>query len=132
MEKVIRIYLIIISLIVVFFILGIFIFRPVPIVEEKDAITVTGIVVGVFEGGVNDVFFKLRGDNVRYYVNRGTELGLNVDSLKRKLVGNQVVFKYPDYWTPLDWNNKIRHLSKVEFNNEVLFNELRGSKQMKQ
>ena len=106
-------------------IFGVLSLRPVPIVKEKDAITVEGIVVGVFEGGVNDVFFRLREDNVRYYVNRGTELGLNVDSLKKKLIGNQVVFKYPDYWTPLDWNNKIRHLSKVEFNGEIIFNELR-------
>jgi len=125
MKKVIRIYVIIASLVVVFFILGLYFFRPVPIVEEKDAITVTGIVVDIYEAGVKDVVFRLSGDKVIYYVNRGLEQGLNIDSLKRKLVGNQAVFKYPDYWSPLDRGNKIRHLSKVEFNNEVLFNELR-------
>jgi len=106
-------------------ILAVLVLRPVPIVEEKDAIMVKGVVVGVYDGGVNDVFFRLSGDNVRYYINRGTELGLNIDSLKKKLIGNQVVLKFPDYWTPLDWNNKIRHLSKVEFDKEVIFNELR-------
>ena len=110
---------------VAFLILGILCLRPVPIVEEKDAITVEGVVVGVYETGANDVFFKLNEDDVRYYVNRGTELGLNVDNLREKLIGNQVVLKYPNYWTPLDWNNKIRHLSKIEFNNEIIFNELR-------
>jgi len=34
--------------------------------------------------------------------------------------------KYPKYWTPLDWNDKIKHISKVEFNNEILFNELKA------
>ena len=125
MKKVIRIYVITVSMVVAFIILGLYFFRPVPIVEEKDAITVTGVVVDIYEAGVKDVVFKLSGDNVTYYVNRGLEQGLNIDSLKRKLVGNQVVFKYPDYWTPLDRDKKSRHLSKIEFNNEVLFNELR-------
>ena len=125
MKKVIRIYVITVSMVVAFFISGLYFFRPVPIVEEKDAITVTGIVVDIYEAGVKDVVFRLSGDKVIYYVNRGLEQGLNIDSLKRKLVGNQAVFKYPDYWSPLDRGNKIRHLSKVEFNNEVLFNELR-------
>ena len=125
MKKVIRIYIVAASLVVVFFILGLYFFRPVPIVEEKDAITVTGIVVDIYEAGVKDVVFKLSGDNVTYYVNRGIEQGLNIDSLKRKLVGNQVMLKYPDFRSPLGKDNKIRHLSKVEFNNEVIFNELR-------
>jgi len=125
MKKIIRFYLIAVSLAIVLFALGLYFFRPVPIVKEKDAITVTGIVVDIFEAGVKDVVFKLNGDNVIYYVNRGLEHGLNIDSLKAKLVGNQVTLKYPDYWTPLDKDKKTRHLSKVEFNNEVLFNELR-------
>ena len=106
-------------------ILSILCFQPVPVVKGKNAITVKGVIVDVYEGGVNDVVFKLDGDNVSYYVNRGTEFGLNVESLKKKLIGNQVMLKYPDYWTPLDWNNKSRHLSKVEFNDEIIFNELR-------
>ena len=33
--------------------------------------------------------------------------------------------KYPKYWTPLDWNNSVRHISKVEFDEEIIFNELK-------
>lgn len=33
---------------------------------------------------------------------------------------------YPKYWTPLDWNNKTIHLSKVEIGTEILFNELKN------
>ena len=62
----------------------------------------------------------------RFYINRGLENGLELNNLKEKLIGNSIVVKYPKYWTPLDWNDKIKHISKVEFNNEILFNELKG------
>ena len=106
-------------------VIGFLVFRPIPIVEEKDAITVKGIVVDIYDAGLGDVVFKLRENNTNYYINRGLERGLNVDSLKGKLIGSQVVFKYPNYWTPLDKEKTSRHISKVEFNNEVIFNELR-------
>ena len=57
---------------------------------------------------------------------RGLEAGLVLDDLKAKLIGHEVVIKYPKYWTPLDWNNSIRHLSKLEFKDEVIFDELKG------
>ena len=114
-----------ISLGFLFIILCALIFRPVPIVEERKAIAIEGIVVDVIDGGNSDVFIRLKDDNRRYYVNRGLDAGLNVNDLKNKLVKNKVVLKYPKYWTPLDWNNKIRHISKVEFGNEVLYNELK-------
>ncbi|NRB64696.1 MAG: hypothetical protein HRU40_16990, partial [Saprospiraceae bacterium] len=46
-------------------------------------------------------------------------------NLRKKLIGNAIIVKYPKYWTPLDWNNSIRHISKVEFKDEVIFNELK-------
>ena len=106
-------------------ILGFLIIKPVPIVAEEKAVVVQGLVVDIFEGGVKDVVFKLNDDNSSYYINRGLEYGLIIEDFKEKLVGNQVILKYPQYWTPLDWNNKIRHISKLEFNDEVLFNEFR-------
>ena len=106
-------------------ILGFLIIKPVPIVAEEKAVVVQGLVVDIFEGGVKDVVFKLNDGNSSYYINRGLEHGLIIEDLKEKLVGNHVILKYPKYWTPLDWNNKTRHISKVEFNDEVLFNEFR-------
>ena len=113
----------------IFFVIAVLILRPVPIVSEDKAIIETGVVKLIFEGGVNDVVFKLEDNNKRYYINRGLESGLTIKGLREKLIGEEVVFKYPRYWTPLDWNNEIRHLSKVEFNNEVIFNELKPAKQ---
>jgi hypothetical protein len=114
-----------ITLGVIVFIIGLLIFRPVPIVKEDRAIAVKGTVMSIYEGGVKDVVFKLKDNHVKYYINRGLENGLELNTLKEKLIGNEVVIKYPKYWTPLDWNNEIRHLSKLEFGDEVIFNELK-------
>jgi hypothetical protein len=107
------------------FIIGIAIFRPVPIVAESKAIVQTGVVDHIYEGGENDVVIRLQGHQRRYYINRGLENGLEIQNLRDRLIGNEVVIKYPKYWTPLDWNNTIRHMSKLEFEGEVLFNELK-------
>ena len=106
------------------FVAVILIFWPVPIVSEDKAVVVEGVVSNIYERGVKDIVFRLKGDNTAYYINRGLEHGLTIEDLKEKLVGNHVMLKYPKYWTPLDWNNKNRHISKLEFNSDVLFNEL--------
>ena len=49
---------------------------------------------------------------------------ISPEDLENKLIGQVVTMKYPKYWTPLDWNNSIRHISKLEFRDKVLFNEL--------
>lgn len=105
------------------FFLGVLVLRPVPIVEEHEAITTSGIVEKIAEMGDQDIFFKLKNDHRRYYINRGLERGLELSELESSLIGNQVTLKYPKYWTPLDWNNNIRHISKLEKDNQVIFTE---------
>lgn len=102
------------------------IFRPVPIVSESNAISEIGIVKEIYSNKGNDVIFVMENTDRRFYINRGLENGLELNNLKEKLIANSIVVKYPKYWTPLDWNDKIKHISKVEFNNEILFNELKG------
>lgn len=116
---------ILLSLFALFLIVAVSIFRPVPIVRESKAIVVNGYITDIYEGGTNDIVFKIKDDNRRFYINRGLESGLTIGKLKEQLIGNKVTFKYPKYWTPLDWNNQIRHISKLEYNTQVLFSELR-------
>ena len=99
--------------------------RPVPIVPESEAITVKGKVKSIFEGGVKDVVFVLEDQASRFYINRGLENGLNLNDLQNRLVGKEVIIKYPSYWTPFDANKRIRHLSKLEVDGEVIFDELK-------
>ena len=117
-----------VSLILIFSIIALLIFRPVPIVFESKAISEIGIVKEIYSNKGNDVIFIMLNTDRKFYINRGLENGLELNNLKEKLIGNSIVMKYPKYWTPLDWNNSIRHISKVEFKNEIIFNELKADK----
>ena len=107
-----------------FFILLIFAFKPVPIPAEANCKVMEGTVSKVFEGGEKDVVFLLHENDVAYYINRGLELGLTLESLRYQLKGKKVTIKYPKYWTPLDPYNKTRHISKLESDGEVIFTEV--------
>ena len=111
--------------IIFLFLVAILIFRPVPIVQEENALVVTGVVEKIKLTEGNDFVFKLKNNPVKYYINRGIEAGLDYDDFEQKVKNKKIVVKYPSYWTPLDWNNSIRHISKVEIDGEVLFNELK-------
>jgi hypothetical protein len=124
MKKIAKIILITFSLTIL--IIAVLIFRPVPIVSENKAISENGIVTEIYTNKGNDIVFILENTKRRFYINRGLENGLELNNLKQKLIGNPIVVKYPKYWTPLDWNNSVRHISKVEYNGEILFNELKA------
>ena len=115
-----------VSFILIVSIIAVLIFRPVPIVSESKAISEIGIVKEIYSNKGNDVIFVMLNTDRKFYINRGLENGLKLNNLKEKLIGKSIVMKYPKYWTPLDWNNSIRHLSKVEFKNEIIFNELKA------
>ena len=115
-----------VSFILIVSIIAVLIFRPVPIVSESKAISEIGIVKEIYSNKGNDVIFVMLNTDRKFYINRGLENGLELNNLKEKLIGNSIVMKYPKYWTPLDWNNSIRHISKVEFKNEIIFNELKA------
>ena len=117
-----------VSFILIVLIIAVLIFRPVPIVSESKAISEIGIVKEIYSNKGNDVIFVMLNTDRKFYINRGLENGLELNNLKEKLIGNSIVMKYPKYWTPLDWNNSIRHISKVEFKNEIIFNELKADK----
>lgn len=123
MKKIAKVILISFSLIIL--IIAVLIFRPVPIVTEDKTISENGIVSEIYSNKGNDVIFVMENTERRFYINRGLENGLELNNLKEKLIGNSIVVKYPKYWTPLDWNNSVRHISKVEFNDEIVFNELK-------
>jgi hypothetical protein len=108
----------------VFIAVGISIFRPVPIPAEKDCLSLKGTVREVYEGGVNDVVFRLQGLDKEFYINRGLERGLDLKKLRADLTNKEIVIKYPEYWTPLDPGNSLRHISKIECEGMTVFTEI--------
>lgn len=103
---------------------AIFVLRPVPVPDEKDCISLTGTVTNIYEEGIHDVVFRLSGQEQIFYVNRGLERGLKLEDLRASLTNQEVVIKYPRYWTPLDPSNQTRHISKIEHKGETVFSEL--------
>jgi hypothetical protein len=102
--------------------LAVLVLRPI-IPSEGDSIRVEGFVSSVFEGGVKDACFRLKGDNANYYINRGLENGLFLDSLKQRLLNQRISIFYADHWTPLDPEHRSRHITRLEYGSEVLYSE---------
>ena len=99
--------------------------QPVPSVNEGKALSKTGIVHAIYEAGEKDVVFELKQEQQKFYINRGLENGLELVDLQNRLIGKEVTFKFPKYWTPLDWNNSIRSVLKIETKDEVIFDKNR-------
>ena len=93
----------------------------VPVLPEKDLTTITGKAISVFEGGVKDVCIRLEGNPNVYYINRGLESGLELESLKKALINNIVTIKYPEHWL----TNKAQtiHLSILLSEGMTFYNE---------
>ncbi len=109
-------------LITILMILAAMALKPLAIGKEEKAISISGVISQVYEAGEKDVVFILDNSPKKYYINRGLENGLELDNLQ-KLINQEVTIKYPKYWTPLDWNNSIRHLSKLEQAEFVIYTE---------
>ena len=119
-----KIHLTIAAAIGLFVLLAAFTLRPVPTPAEKDCLITKGNVADIYEDGVNDVVFVLKGHKETYYINRGLEQGLNLAKLKKELKGKEITIKYPDYWSPLNPGKSIRHISKVEYAGTTIFSEI--------
>ena len=100
------------------------VFTPVPIPDEGECLVDSGVVTNIYESGSKDITLILSGHRKRYYINRGLERGLQLNEVGTALLGRKVVIKYPDYWTPLDPKNSIRHVSKSELDGQTIFTEL--------
>lgn len=99
--------------------------RPVPVpTTETDCIVASGTVSAIYESGTRDIAFRLKESEKVFYINRGLNAGLMLDTLRNKLMDRRVVFKYPRYWTPLDPGSSTRHVSKVEFEGKTIYSEL--------
>lgn len=112
-------------IIVVFLAFVLLVFTPVPIVAEHDAIVEYVIVEKIYGNKTQDIYIRLKDNYCRFYINRGLDAGFELSDLKEKLLGQEVEIKYPKYWTPLDWNNQTKHISKLSVEQTVVYNELR-------
>ena len=76
--------------------------------------TITDTVTGVFEGGVKDAVFSFR-HHKSYYINRGLENGLDIDTLIKHVVNRPVTISYA---------SPTNHINHFVLDGKVLFSEL--------
>jgi hypothetical protein len=90
----------------------------VPIPAEKDCLVVRGVVKSIYEAGDKDVVFQLKDQKNTFYINRGLESGLDLQTLKADLLNKEVLIKYPDHFSS-------GHISKIEAAGKIIYSELK-------
>jgi len=100
--------------------------RPVPSPSLQNSTKVTGKLIALEEsGGPGDVIMQLENNDVTFYINRGTERGVNPTIFQEQLLNQTITIYHAKHWTPLDPLNKTRHVYRIEFNDEILYDEIK-------
>ena len=109
-----------------FFLMAVLILSPIPSATHDNCVAIIGQVEKVIEGeGENDFVIFLKDDNSYYYVNRGLERGLDLKTLQEQLVGQSITLHYVKHWSPLDPQNQSRHIARLDFDGEYVYNEIK-------
>lgn len=86
--------------------------------SQDNCLQVAGTVEAVTESTSYDVSFKLKDDPAIYYVNRGLERGLELISLKKDLIGQDI-----NLWHAQSWQSTSLHIAHIEVGEEVVYSE---------
>ncbi len=113
-----------ITLFIAFLVLFWITFRPISDVQQDDVIQIEGMVTNIYPGSGNDIYFKLEKIERPFYINRGIELGLYLDSLNNTVLNKRVILHTIKRWTPLTTDGVHPHISKLVVDEKVIFNEI--------
>ena len=102
----------------------IMILRPIPKGTFENCTEVSGKLIRLGTAGINDITFILDGDQHIYYINRGLEKDLTLAQLKSDLLNRTIKLYYVNHWTPLDWNSRVRHIARLEYSSQTIYNEM--------
>jgi hypothetical protein len=97
--------------------------RPVPAPNRSNTRYVEGIVSEVYEGdGENDIVIKLSDQAGSFYINRGLEKNLEIQSLQSELLGEKIELVYISHWTPREMP---RHIAEISKNSKIIYTEFK-------
>ncbi len=98
--------------------------RPITSLRMSNCKIASGTVLSIVaHEGSKDINIRI-GDEGRYYINRGLESGLTESDLISKVMGKEITIHYADHWTPLDPSGKVRHIARVSYGEEILYDEI--------
>lgn len=99
-------------------------FRPISNVGPNDVVPVSGKVTVIYEGSGSDIYITIENIERPFYINRGLQLGLNLDSLNEQVLNKTVTLHCINRWTPFTTDGIHPHISKLQLNGQVIFNEI--------
>ena len=86
--------------------------------KPEDCVVVSVRVIKITEGGVKDIVFHDDGTDF-YYINRGLEQGLNLDSLKTKVLNKTVTLHLAKVLGGIT----SEHISQMALGDEIIYTE---------
>lgn len=95
---------------------------PVPTATMNNTFVRQGKVESIVAARGNDVQIRLTNDPRTYYMNRGTESGLDVELLTRQLEGRIVRMRVVRrIWSPLDPLHRLAPVAELRNAEEIFF-----------
>lgn len=102
-----------------------FIFSPISVTRDNSIVYNT-TVYKVSEGSENNVILKLDNGSGIYFINHGLQKGLNLDTLQKQLVNQQVTILYlksslVSGFSPVA---STKYITEVRLGEKVIYTEL--------
>ena len=84
-----------------------------------------GMITYIFNNGNYDIGLSIEGDKSLYYINRGLEHGLDINSLKQHFLNKRLKVYYADVFTILDPKGRMRHVNQLRLGDSLVYTELK-------
>lgn len=86
---------------------------------------ITGKVVAISEGGIEDILIELEDCSKTFYINRGLEnKKFSIIDLNKMLLGKEVTIKYSSNWNIIDPLNKAsKNIQQLKNDGKLVFEE---------
>ena len=107
-----------------------FVFTPIGIVTLANSVKISGEVKEIYESSSHDISFSIKGDSNFYYINRGSENGLNAVALNDSLQNKAITLFYAgnkrllSKWALRDPNRDVRHITRIEYKGQIIYDEI--------
>lgn len=85
--------------------------------NKENSIPITGSIVSISEGPSFDILIHLQDDPTVYYINRGIESGIDIESLTEALIGDSLTF-----WVGNQRIGTPRHITHLE-HEHIIYSE---------
>ncbi|SHN30925.1 hypothetical protein SAMN04488057_11898 [Cyclobacterium lianum] len=99
--------------------------RPISTSTLEDTEVIQGNLVSIGSNEkTRDISLKIEGYDKNYYINRGLDGARDIVNLSSEMVRSEVEIFYAKHWTPLDPFGKNKHVSRIVWNGDLIYDEI--------